>query len=84
MVSCVIAIQTSKLIIGINNANEGVYDGHGGDKASEYVCENLHLQFLECANKMGDLSRVEELEESLRAAILKVEEKWLLHAEEVR
>jgi len=61
----------------------GVYDGHGGDKASEYVCENLHLQFLECANKMGDLSRVEELEESLRAAILKVEEKWLLHAEEI-
>ena len=26
----------------------GVYDGHGGDKVSSYLKDNLHKQFADC------------------------------------
>jgi len=61
----------------------GVYDGHGGDKASEFVCENLHLQFLENSNKLPEAYTVDALKEALQAAILRVEDKWLTVAEKI-
>jgi len=62
----------------------GVYDGHGGDKASAYVCNNLHMLFLEQASKLSGPISESQWMECLRLAFLKVEGNWLAHAETVR
>lgn len=39
----------------------GVYDGHGGERISEYAAKNLHTAFLDRFNKMKDKNSAEEL-----------------------
>jgi len=60
----------------------GIYDGHGGESVSEYICQNLHVRFAEFLGQLhstddtDNLSR-EELRSALRSAILKVEADWM-------
>ncbi|KAL6080501.1 PPM-type phosphatase domain-containing protein [Balamuthia mandrillaris] len=61
----------------------GVYDGHGGDKASEYVCGRLHVLFEQLVhdkvkeNGEMETATIEVLAEALRNAILTVEEEYI-------
>eukprot|EP00005_Dracoamoeba_jomungandri_P000480 CAMPEP_0174252490 /NCGR_PEP_ID=MMETSP0439-20130205/1938_1 /TAXON_ID=0 /ORGANISM="Stereomyxa ramosa, Strain Chinc5" /LENGTH=290 /DNA_ID=CAMNT_0015333035 /DNA_START=12 /DNA_END=881 /DNA_ORIENTATION=+ len=55
----------------------GIYDGHGGEKASEYVCANLHERFAEFVQEKKTETDIKHVEKSLRRAILKVEEDWM-------
>jgi len=56
----------------------GIYDGHGGDTASDYICQHLHLRFAECLSAGGseESSNLEE-QAALRDAILRVEKDWM-------
>ncbi|OVA20582.1 Protein phosphatase 2C (PP2C)-like domain [Macleaya cordata] len=52
----------------------GVYDGHGGRKASEFVSENLHKNILAMLeNSEGDLGK----EEAIKAGYLKTDQEFL-------
>ncbi|KAF5726717.1 putative Phosphatase 2C family protein [Tripterygium wilfordii] len=52
----------------------GVYDGHGGKKASEFVAENLHSNILEMIdNCTGDAAKVE----AVKAGYLKTDQEFL-------
>ncbi|KAJ4826955.1 hypothetical protein Tsubulata_040754 [Turnera subulata] len=52
----------------------GVYDGHGGKKAAEFVAENLHTNILEMmVNCTGNVSK----EEAVKAAYLKTDKDFL-------
>lgn len=51
----------------------GVYDGHGGSKAAEFVAENLHLKFFEMLeNSCGN-----EKEKAIREAYLRTDKDFL-------
>ncbi|XP_010556208.1 PREDICTED: probable protein phosphatase 2C 14 [Tarenaya hassleriana] len=52
----------------------GVYDGHGGRKAAEFVAENLHGNVLET---MKNCDTKEEKEEAIKAAYLKTDQDFL-------
>eukprot|EP00005_Dracoamoeba_jomungandri_P005332 CAMPEP_0174251742 /NCGR_PEP_ID=MMETSP0439-20130205/1469_1 /TAXON_ID=0 /ORGANISM="Stereomyxa ramosa, Strain Chinc5" /LENGTH=371 /DNA_ID=CAMNT_0015332141 /DNA_START=1 /DNA_END=1116 /DNA_ORIENTATION=- len=52
----------------------GVFDGHGGDTASEYVQSNLHNLF---AAKIKNSSEPIDYAQCLRESFLQVEEEWL-------
>ncbi|OMO60249.1 phosphatase 2C (PP2C)-like protein [Corchorus capsularis] len=57
-----------------NKAFFGVYDGHGGKKAAEFVAENLHNNIFEMLkNCKGN----EEKEEAVKAGYLKTDEEFL-------
>ncbi|EOY00658.1 Phosphatase 2C family protein, putative [Theobroma cacao] len=57
-----------------NKAFFGVYDGHGGKKAAEFVAENLHNNiFKMLKNCEGN----EEKEEAVKAGYLKTDEEFL-------
>ncbi|OMO81640.1 phosphatase 2C (PP2C)-like protein [Corchorus olitorius] len=57
-----------------NKAFFGVYDGHGGKKAAEFVAENLHNNIFEMLkNCRGN----EEKEEAVKAGYLKTDEEFL-------
>lgn len=51
----------------------GVYDGHGGSKAAEFVAENLHLKILE----MLETFPGKEKQKSIREGYLKTDEEFL-------
>ncbi|XP_031478707.1 probable protein phosphatase 2C 14 [Nymphaea colorata] len=51
----------------------GVYDGHGGRNAAEYVAENLHKHVLEMAEKYEGLSKVE----AAKSAYLRTDKEFL-------
>ncbi|KAJ7948970.1 putative Phosphatase 2C family protein [Quillaja saponaria] len=51
----------------------GVYDGHGGEKAADFVAENLHTNILE----MMDCKESKGKEEALRNGYLKTDEEFL-------
>eukprot|EP01087_Luapelamoeba_hula_P010075 TRINITY_DN2651_c0_g1_i1.p1 TRINITY_DN2651_c0_g1~~TRINITY_DN2651_c0_g1_i1.p1 ORF type:complete len:411 (+),score=83.96 TRINITY_DN2651_c0_g1_i1:81-1313(+) len=56
----------------------GIYDGHGGDKASEYICQTLHVRFAEEIHKIDQEDpAIDQLSGALKNAILKVEEDWM-------
>ncbi|GER25355.1 protein phosphatase 2c [Striga asiatica] len=52
----------------------GVYDGHGGSKAAEFVTENLHLKIFEMLNHS---SENKEREEAVKEGYLKTDEEFL-------
>ncbi|KAK4256652.1 hypothetical protein QN277_006349 [Acacia crassicarpa] len=52
----------------------GVYDGHGGRKAAEFVVENLHANILEMVDNREE-SRTKE--EAVKAGYLKTDEEFL-------
>ncbi|GKV14609.1 hypothetical protein SLEP1_g25452 [Rubroshorea leprosula] len=57
-----------------NKAFFGVYDGHGGRKAADYVAENLHDNIFEL---MKNCTRNEEKVEAIKAGYLKTDEEFL-------
>lgn len=60
-------------IIGNINVQSffGVYDGHGGKKAAEFVAENLHKNILEM------MENCMEKEEAVRAGFLRTDQDFL-------
>lgn len=52
----------------------GVYDGHGGSKAAEFVAENLHLKIIEM---LEGTSENHVKEEACKAGFLKTDEEFL-------
>jgi len=52
----------------------GVYDGHGGRKATDFVAENLHNLVFET---MKNCTVNEAKEEAVKAAYLKTDEEFL-------
>lgn len=52
----------------------GVYDGHGGKKAAEFVADSLHKNLLEMVdNCVGNIAR----EEAVKSAYLKTDKEFL-------
>ena len=53
----------------------GVYDGHGGKKAVEFVAENLHVNIIEkmVSCDAGNVSK----EEAVKAGYLKTDQDFL-------
>ncbi|KAL2233667.1 UNVERIFIED_CONTAM: putative protein phosphatase 2C 14 [Sesamum indicum] len=60
------------LIVGLGFF--GVYDGHGGSKAAEFVAENLHLKIFEM---LDSSSGNKAKEEAVKAGYLKTDEEFL-------
>ncbi|GLT36646.1 hypothetical protein SLA2020_110100 [Shorea laevis] len=52
----------------------GVYDGHGGRKAADFVAENLHNNIFE---SLKNCAGNEEKEEAVKAGYLKTDEEFL-------
>ncbi|KAL6562677.1 hypothetical protein OROGR_003684 [Orobanche gracilis] len=52
----------------------GVYDGHGGSKAAEFVVANLHRKIFE---RLANSSTNKEKEEGVREGYLKTDEEFL-------
>ncbi|KAF8390513.1 hypothetical protein HHK36_025040 [Tetracentron sinense] len=70
--------DTHKIVPGLQGDPKkgffGVYDGHGGRKAAEFVAENLHGNILEMLeNCKGDMSR----EDAIKAGYLKTDQEFL-------
>ncbi|XP_022775606.1 probable protein phosphatase 2C 14 [Durio zibethinus] len=57
-----------------NKAFFGVYDGHGGKKAAEFVAENLHNNIFEM---LKNCEGNKEKEEAVKAGYLKTDEEFL-------
>jgi serine/threonine protein phosphatase PrpC len=49
----------------------GVYDGHGGDKCSQFLKERLHDEFLKIKNWRDDVKK------ALKEAFYNVENTWM-------
>lgn len=52
----------------------GVYDGHGGKKAAEFVAENLHTNILQM---MENCEEPMSKEEAVKAGYLKTDQEFL-------
>ncbi|KAF2307056.1 hypothetical protein GH714_024587 [Hevea brasiliensis] len=70
--------DTHKIISCLNGSSNkgffGVYDGHGGKKAAEFVAENLHINILEMmVNCPGNMSK----KEAVKAGYLKTDQEFL-------
>ncbi|XP_073031964.1 probable protein phosphatase 2C 14 [Primulina eburnea] len=59
---------------GIKKEFFGVYDGHGGSKAAEFVAENLHLRIFEM---LENASESEAREEAIKDGYLKTDDEFL-------
>ncbi|KAJ0038460.1 hypothetical protein Pint_22863 [Pistacia integerrima] len=57
-----------------NKSFFGVYDGHGGKKAAEFVAENLHKNIFEM---MKDCTGEKEKDEAVKAGYLKTDDEFL-------
>lgn len=55
----------------------GVYDGHGGKKAAEFVAENLHKNILKM---MENCQESEAKEDAVKAGYLKTDQEFLKQA----
>ncbi|KAH6771234.1 hypothetical protein C2S52_016037 [Perilla frutescens var. hirtella] len=69
-------MEDSHKIFPSSNGNKeffGVYDGHGGSKAAEFVAGNLHLKILE----MLETSSGREKEKAIKEGYLKTDEEFL-------
>ncbi|KAJ4960331.1 hypothetical protein NE237_020241 [Protea cynaroides] len=70
--------DTHKIVSAINGHSRkgffGVYDGHGGTKAAEFVAENLHRNILEMLDNRGEHMKKEN---SIKAAYLKTDQDFL-------
>ncbi|XP_021853250.2 probable protein phosphatase 2C 14 [Spinacia oleracea] len=70
--------DTHKIVSCINGNTKkgffGVYDGHGGRKAAEFVAESLHKNVIEMlGNSVGNMAK----EEAVKAAYLKTDREFL-------
>uniref|UniRef100_A0A2C9UMX3 protein-serine/threonine phosphatase n=1 Tax=Manihot esculenta TaxID=3983 RepID=A0A2C9UMX3_MANES len=70
--------DTHKIVSCLNGSSNkgffGVYDGHGGKRAAEFVAENLHTNILEMMeNCTGNASK----EEAVKAGYLKTDQEFL-------
>ncbi|KAJ8645783.1 hypothetical protein MRB53_007531 [Persea americana] len=64
----------SHLNVGVKKGFFGVYDGHGGHKAAEFVADNLHTNIFGMLEKCGiDMGK----EEAVRTGYLKTDEEFL-------
>lgn len=52
----------------------GVYDGHGGSRAAEFVAENLHLKIFEMLENSSDKNAKLE---AIKAGYLRTDEEFL-------
>ncbi|XP_076941622.1 putative protein phosphatase 2C 14 [Bidens hawaiensis] len=52
----------------------GVYDGHGGSKAAEYVSKNLHSNVFDMLDKC---SKNTSIQEAVKAAFMKTDDEFL-------
>ncbi|GJU61198.1 probable protein phosphatase 2C 14 [Tanacetum coccineum] len=52
----------------------GVYDGHGGSKAADYVSKNLHTNVFEMLEKCSENAATEEV---VKAAFMKTDDEFL-------
>ncbi|KAK9063478.1 hypothetical protein SSX86_017348 [Deinandra increscens subsp. villosa] len=52
----------------------GVYDGHGGSKAAEYVAKNLHSNVFEMLEKCSENATTEEI---VKAAFMRTDDEFL-------
>ncbi|KAL8052672.1 hypothetical protein ABFX02_05G020800 [Erythranthe guttata] len=57
-----------------NKGFYGVYDGHGGSKAVEFVAENLHLNIFD---NLNNISENKAKEEAVKAGYLKTDQQFL-------
>lgn len=55
----------------------GVYDGHGGEKASEWVGQHFDKIFGDKITQSGNQTSAEVLSKALREAFLEVEDQWM-------
>ncbi|KZV49243.1 putative protein phosphatase 2C 14 [Dorcoceras hygrometricum] len=55
----------------------GVYDGHGGSKAAEFVADNLHFRIFEMLENASDC---EAREEAIKDGYLKTDDEFLKQA----
>ncbi|RAL42928.1 hypothetical protein DM860_009710 [Cuscuta australis] len=53
----------------------GVYDGHGGSQAAEFVTENLHLNIMECLKTCSGSG--EDRDEAIKVGYLKTDRDFL-------
>ncbi|KAI3452664.1 hypothetical protein Pfo_009328 [Paulownia fortunei] len=70
-------MEDAHKILTSSNDNKGffgVYDGHGGSKAAEFVAENLHLKIYEM---LESTSEHKAKEEAVKAGYLKTDEEFL-------
>ncbi|XP_048502714.2 uncharacterized protein LOC104897184 [Beta vulgaris subsp. vulgaris] len=70
--------DTHKIVSSIDGNSKkgffGVYDGHGGKKAAEFVADSLHKNVLEMVdNCVGNIAR----EEAVKSAYLKTDKEFL-------
>ncbi|KAG2312760.1 hypothetical protein Bca52824_024317 [Brassica carinata] len=67
--------DSHKVAVGSSNTSFfGVYDGHGGGKAADFVAENLHKHVLEMVKDCKDKG---EREEAFKAAYLRTDLDFL-------
>ncbi|XP_043725493.1 uncharacterized protein LOC122672049 [Telopea speciosissima] len=70
--------DTHKIVSSLNGESRkgffGVYDGHGGTKAVEFVAENLHGNIFEMLDKCGGHM---EKEDAIKAAYLKTDQDFV-------
>ncbi|KAI3467603.1 hypothetical protein Pfo_024266 [Paulownia fortunei] len=70
-------MEDAHKIVSSSNGNKGffgVYDGHGGSKAAEFVAENLHVKIFEM---LENSSENKEKEEAVKEGYLKTDEEFL-------
>ncbi|KAK4488805.1 hypothetical protein RD792_004595 [Penstemon davidsonii] len=70
--------DSHKIYSSSTNGNKvgffGVYDGHGGSRAAEFVADNLHLNILQV---LEDSSEYKKKEEAIKEGFLKTDEQFL-------
>ncbi|KAJ0895898.1 putative protein-serine/threonine phosphatase [Helianthus annuus] len=70
-------MEDAHTIVSSSNCEKGffgVYDGHGGSKAAEYVAKNLHSNVLEMLEKCSENATTEEV---VKAAFMKTDDEFL-------
>ncbi|KAD2803953.1 hypothetical protein E3N88_37330 [Mikania micrantha] len=70
-------MEDTHTIISESNTKKGffgVYDGHGGSKAAEFVAKNLHLNVFDLLEKCSENTTTEEI---VKAAFLKTDDEFL-------
>ncbi|KAK2983317.1 hypothetical protein RJ640_016055 [Escallonia rubra] len=70
-------MEDTHKIVSFSQSNKGffgVYDGHGGSKAAEFVAENLHKNmFQKLENRLENIAK----QEAIREAYMKTDEEFL-------
>ncbi|KAI3733453.1 hypothetical protein L6452_12896 [Arctium lappa] len=70
-------MEDAHTIVSSSNADKGffgVYDGHGGSKAAEFVAKNLHSNVFEMLDKCSENTTTEEV---VKAAFIKTDDEFL-------